>query len=126
MRVAPTAVRPGEAAAATVHVTARAGYHVTPEYPMSFRPGKESTVTFKSARLALTPATTTACQAEPSYTCALAVELPFTAPAQGEAVLAGTLHFSVCSAERCLIEKVPLLVRVGGALIGSPRATGGG
>ncbi|HET6438644.1 MAG TPA: hypothetical protein VFG59_11315 [Anaeromyxobacter sp.] len=94
--------------AVTIHLTARAGYHVNKDYPTAFRPGPDSTVTFASARVALKPTAATACAGEPGESCAVTLELPYRAAGSGEARLAGTLDFSVCSKERCLIEKVPL------------------
>ncbi len=100
--------RAGSTAMASLHVSARAGYHVNLDYPMAFRPAPESTAAFSAERIPLRPAAATPCQGRPAETCAVRLELPFTAPSKGAAHLAGTLAFSVCSADRCLIEKVLL------------------
>ena len=110
---APASARPGERATARVVVTARAPYHVNPDYPMAFRPDAASAPALTAARIALTDgAARTACEDRPGELCAVSAPLPFTAPAAGEARLSGTVAFSVCSAERCLIEKVPLAAEV--------------
>ena len=95
-------------AAAQLRLSSRAGYHVNLEYPIGFRPGPDSTITFREERVALTPAGRTACEGRPEETCAVVLALPGAVPEHGERRLAGTLAFSVCSPERCLIEKVPL------------------
>lgn len=96
--------RPGEA---RVVVTARAPYHVNRDYPMSFRPDGASTAVFAGPRAALGEgALRTPCKDHPDETCSVAAPLPFTAPAGGELRLAGTVAFSVCNPDRCIIEKV--------------------
>jgi hypothetical protein len=99
-------------AAFHLHLTSRAGYHVNLEYPMSFRTSPDSTVALGEARLALHPASSTPCDDHPKETCEVTVALPLTAPGTGEGHLSGTFAFSVCSAERCLIEKVKLLAAI--------------
>lgn len=105
----PAAVARGKPAEARVVVTARAPYHVNRDYPMSFRPGAASTATFAGARIPLGEgALRVACKDHPDEACSIAAPLPFTAPAGGEARLAGTVSFSVCNPDRCIIEKVML------------------
>jgi hypothetical protein len=109
----PSAARPGEAATARIVVTARGTYHVNPEYPMAFRPDPASTAAFAGARVALGEgAARTACKDRPEEACTVSAPLGFTAPAAGESRIVGTLAFSVCNPERCLIEKVPLSAAV--------------
>jgi len=96
--------RPGEA---RVVVTARGPYHVNRDYPMSFRPDVASTAAFGASRIPLGEgALRVPCKDHPEETCSIAAPLPFTAPAGGEARLAGTVSFSVCNPDRCIIEKV--------------------
>ncbi len=102
------AARAGQTSHAVARITALAGYHVNLEYPLSFRPSPEATVEFQGARIALTPASRAPCPGGGKDTCSITAEIPFTAPRAGEARLAGTLAFSVCTADRCLIEKVTL------------------
>ena len=105
----PEAVARGKPAAARVVVTARAPYHVNLDYPMSFRPDAASRAAFSGPRVPLgADALRVACKEHPDETCSIAAPLPFTAPAGGEARLAGTVSFSVCNPDRCIIEKVML------------------
>lgn len=100
-----TAKQPGVASAVVV---AKEGYHVNPDYPVAFKPAPESTVTFASERLALGTGTRTPCAApHEADACQAAFDVPFTA-APGAQTVQGTLAFSVCSADTCLIEKMPL------------------
>jgi hypothetical protein len=113
--VPPAAAKPGAAATARVVVKAKGPYHVNREYPMAFRPdAAASTVAFDGAKVALNQAGAekTACKDHPGEACAVSSPLPFTAKAAGDATLAGTVAFSVCNPERCLIEKVPLKATV--------------
>jgi hypothetical protein len=96
----------GKAAIAVLHLAARAGFHVNLEYPISFRPAPGSAA--GAERVALQPASRESCQGRSQETCAVRLELPLTAAGAGAAPVSGTLAFSVCSADRCLIEKVPL------------------
>ncbi len=91
------------AKAAVVHLAARAGFHVNLEYPITFRPAPGAAG--GAAKLALSPATKAPCKESPKDACAITLELPLPA---GDAPVEGTLAFSVCTAERCLIEKVAL------------------
>jgi hypothetical protein len=54
----------------------------------------------------------TPCADHPEETCTVSSPLPFTTPRIGEARLTGTVAFSVCNPDRCLIEKVRLSVVV--------------
>jgi hypothetical protein len=109
---APGPVRAGEPAEAWLRVTARGGYHVNEEYPMSFRPAGDATAGLGGDRVALQARTRAPCGGEGGGACEVTAPLPFVPPAPGEARLSGTLAFSVCTAERCLIEKVPLATPV--------------
>jgi hypothetical protein len=96
-----------------VIVRARGRYHVNREYPMSFRPDATASATFEGERVALGDgATLTPCADHPGDGCSVSAPLRFTARSAGEARLAGTVAFSVCNPERCLIEKVPLSATV--------------
>jgi hypothetical protein len=95
-------------ATAELHLSSRGGYHVNLDYPIGFLPAPDSTITFREQRVALTPAARTACEQRPQETCAVVLPLSGAPPEKGEARLSGTLAFSVCSADRCLIKKVAL------------------
>jgi len=109
MSVSPVA--PEATSTARLEVTSRAGFHVNLDYPMSFRASSEGSVALPKSRIALRPIATKPCAEGSQDSCSVSLEVPFTAPSKGEARVAGTLAFSVCSVERCLIEKVPLLAR---------------
>jgi hypothetical protein len=107
---APAAFRAGEPTAARVRITARGGYHVNPDYPLAFVPAADASADFASARVALTPSARTPCEAHPGDACEVVADVPLV-PRDGATLrVAGTVAFSVCTAERCLIEKVPLAV----------------
>ena len=109
----PAAARAGEAATARVVVKARGPYHVNREYPMAFRPDASATATFAGERIPLGEgAERTPCADHPGEACTIAAPLRFTPRAAGEARLAGTVAFSVCNPDRCLIEKVALAATV--------------
>ncbi len=100
----------GATGALLAQVTASDGFHVNPDYPLSFRPeGSTEGVAFDRARFELKDgAKTIPCAKEPKDACALSAEVPFTASAMGKARAAGVLSFSVCDPNQCLIEKVPV------------------
>jgi hypothetical protein len=108
----PAPLRAGVAATATVRLTARAGHHVNLEYPAAFKPDERSTVTFSGARVPLAVAASSPCPGRAAETCEVALALPFT-PAKGHSRLSGTALFSVCTVERCLIERVALGAEAG-------------
>ena len=109
----PTEAKAGEAATARVVVKARGHYHVNREYPTSFKPDAAALETFGAEKVALGQgADRTPCASQPAEACAMSAPLPFTPRGPGDVRLAGTVAFSVCSAEQCLIEKVPLAATV--------------
>jgi hypothetical protein len=105
----PPVVRAGEAAVALVLLGARAGHHVNLEYPASFRPDGAATARFSGPRVALAVGQRLPCAGRLGETCQVTLALPFT-PGAGPVRISGTVAFSVCTAERCLIEKVALAV----------------
>jgi hypothetical protein len=107
---APKVFRAGEQAAARVRITARGGYHVNLDYPLAFIPGADATADFASARVALTPSERSPCDGHPGDVCALAADVAFVPRDAAALRVAGTVAFSVCTAERCLIEKAALAV----------------
>jgi hypothetical protein len=103
----------GSAGAVQVSIGARPGFHVNPDYPVKFTPSDESTVTFASKAIALGEALKREpCEGHPDEACRASGLVSFTTGNAPSAVVAGTLAFSVCSAEQCLIEKQPLRVSV--------------
>lgn len=109
----PAALRAGERAAARVVVRARGTFHVNRDYPMAFRPEPGSVAAFGAEKVALGEgAARTPCAAHPEEACAVSAPLPILLAAPGPATLGGTVAFSVCNAEVCRIEKVPLTLAV--------------
>jgi len=109
----PASARAGEPAAARIVITARGPYHVNREYPVAFRPDASSRPAFAADWMPLGDgAVRTPCKDFPGEDCSVSAPLGFTAAAGGETRLSGTVAFSVCNPDRCLIEKVPLSATV--------------
>ncbi len=102
----------GRESNAAVTVTAKPGFHVNPEYPVTFKPEGFEAVKFTSDRVALTPGTKTPCADKAEDACKVAFALPVTPEKAGPAKVAGVVAFSVCSADKCLIEKVPVTLAI--------------
>jgi len=101
----------GAPGAVVVSISAKPGFHVNPDYPMKFTPSDESTVTFAAKAIALGEAVTREpCHGHPDEACRASAPVSFTTRNAPSVTVAGTLAFSVCSAEQCLIEKQPLRV----------------
>jgi hypothetical protein len=100
---APTAVKVGEAFPVVVKLSALSGYKVNQEYPIKFA--------LEGANFSFNPAVL---KKEQLTLAAKTAELKgqVTATAAGEHALQGKLSFSVCTEERCLIEKRELMVKV--------------
>ena len=104
----------GSEAAFLARVEARKGFHINAEYPVSFRPSTGSEgIRFERERYPLQEsAERVPCAKEAKDACELRARVPFTAAAPGDHRVGGILAFSVCSEEKCLIEKAPLEVHV--------------
>lgn len=102
----------GKESNAAVTVTAKPGFHVNPEYPVTFKPEGFEAVKFASERVALTPGTKTPCADKAEDACKVEFPLPVTPEKAGPAKVAGIVAFSVCSADKCLIEKVPVTLAI--------------
>jgi hypothetical protein len=96
-----------------VSLSARPGFHVNADYPVRFTPAEGSAVTFAAPSMNLKESLTyVPCAEHPEESCSASTALSFTAGAAGPATVAGTLAFSVCNPEQCLIEKQPLALAV--------------
>lgn len=104
-----TSGMPGVAVASVV---AREGFHVNPDYPVAFKPAAESTVKFGGERVPLDDGRKKPCAAKAEDACQVDFDLPFIAGEPGSNSVRGVLAFSVCSADKCLIEKVPLTLAI--------------
>jgi hypothetical protein len=111
----PPAWTAAEATHARVHIEARAGYHVNADYPLAFAPAEgpadRTSADFASHRVPLAPGMREACAGTGHDACTVDVLLPFTPRAGEELRVSGKVLFSVCSKDRCLIEKVPIELR---------------
>jgi hypothetical protein len=90
--------------AGTLTITARPPLHINPDYPAAFRPDPGG-VTFEGERVALGQELKKPCAAKAEDTCEATSTLRYTGGASGTSV-SGTVQFSVCEPEKCLIEKV--------------------
>lgn len=101
----------GKEAITTITIASRDGFHVNPDYPLSFKPAASDTVTFSGERLQLTATEKTPCKDHADDSCEVKVPLAFTPSKAGVASFEGVLSFSVCSEEKCLTPKERLTVR---------------
>jgi hypothetical protein len=109
----PAQTGPGARSAFAVTVAARGTFHVNHEYPTSFRVDPPPAgVRFPREKIdRQTGVVLEPCGAGQDA-CSARMLVPFVAGAAGEARLGGTLAFSVCDDERCLIEKVAVSLPV--------------
>jgi hypothetical protein len=107
---APSGAKAGVEAAATFAITAKGTFHVNPDYPLAFTPEGSKNAKFAGDKVKLSFGEKTPCAAKAEDACAVTVPLAVTPEQAGAATIAGTLAFSVCDPERCLIQKVPLEV----------------
>lgn len=103
----PKSLNAGAPAVAQFRLTTQGGYRFDLDYPCSFRPHPSATAKFAAERVPLTASTRKACAKAPGETCQVTLPLAFT-PAARTARVTGTLSFSVCNTERCLIQRVTL------------------
>lgn len=102
----------GKEATASVTVSSKNGFHVNPDYPVAFKVVGSQGVKFAEEHVRLTAATKTPCATKAEDNCSVEFPLPLTPEAAGPAKVAGVLAFSVCSADKCLIEKVPVSLAI--------------
>lgn len=100
---APSPVRAGQTAAASIVLNAKQPYHCNDKYPYKM------TLDAPSGGVSYPEAVVRSMSigAERST-----MSVAFTPSQQGKATVSGTLSFSVCTADKCLIEKRPLSVTV--------------
>jgi hypothetical protein len=104
----PASVAAGSSALAQVELMALGDFHVSPDYPMQFRGAETSSnVTWQQPVVERASFETAPC-ANGEAACRAIATVPFRVGQAGPAHAAGTLAFSVCSADRCVIEKVDL------------------
>ncbi len=100
---APSPVRSGQTSSAVVVLSAKDPYKCNDKYPYKFvLDAPSSGVSY--------PQPTVRGMAVAEKRSSMSV--PFTVAAAGPATIAGQLHFSICTADKCLIEKRKLSVTV--------------
>ncbi|HTV20691.1 MAG TPA: hypothetical protein VMG12_18535 [Polyangiaceae bacterium] len=93
---ATSPVTAGGPATVEAVLVAKTGYHCNAEYPHKFKLGAAP------AGLTYPEATVKGMQVTPERSV---LRIPVVAQSPGKATVAGTLQFSVCNDERCLVEK---------------------
>jgi hypothetical protein len=104
-------LRVGAEAIATITITAREGFHVNPDYPLSFKPVANEMFGVTGERMPLTSTEKTPCKEKADDNCEVKVPLKLTPKTAGVASFEGVLSFSVCSEEKCLTPKETLTLR---------------
>jgi hypothetical protein len=99
-------------ATSLIAVSTTGGFHLNADYPIVFVPKRDSAVQFSSDRIRPERGVTQPCADRRDETCAAELLVPLTPQRVGSALVSGMLHISVCSAETCLIEKIPLSVTI--------------
>lgn len=92
----------GKPSSVTVVLKAAAPFHCNDKYPYKFTPTPSAGLTFKEAvarGMNIAPSEAT-------------MDVGFTSTQAGKLTLTGELSFSVCTDDRCLVEKQPLSVTV--------------
>jgi hypothetical protein len=92
----------GKPSSVTVVLKAAAPFHCNDKYPYKFTPTPSAGLTFKEAvarGMNIAPSEAT-------------MDVGFTSTQAGKLTLSGELSFSVCTEDRCLVEKQPLSVTV--------------
>lgn len=92
----------GQAGTVTAVVNALGDYHINQEYPYKVALNDVAGVSFPEKTVK------NVSRGEKRAT----ISIPFTAEKAGSATITGTCSLSVCTAENCVIEKVPLSVSV--------------
>lgn len=99
---AQSPVRSGEGSTATVVLSCKAPFKCNQKYPYKMALDAPAGVSYASQTVR------SANVGEKSTT----LGVPFTAAAKGKATVGGTFSFSVCTDDKCLIEKRPLAVSI--------------
>lgn len=100
---------PGKQARLVVELTARAGFHVNEDYPLSFRPAKsEGAEPLKPRFDRADGLALERCKEQPAHACGARLPVVFVVSRAERVEVKGTFAFSVCDPNRCLIQKVEL------------------
>jgi hypothetical protein len=87
----------GKPGSVDVQVSAKGGYHCNDKYPYKFKVGDSPGVRFAAPVFTKDALTLEQLRAT--------MKLDFTPESPGKKTIAGSFAFSLCSAERCLVEK---------------------
>ncbi len=95
----------------TIKATTRIGFHVNEDYPNRFI--ADTGGDFEQQRFELgNGLTLTRCDEDGTRQCAVTVRAKFTPRGSGPMLLGGVLSLGTCDKERCLIDKIPVLIQV--------------
>ncbi|HEY4157061.1 MAG TPA: hypothetical protein VGM29_03150, partial [Polyangiaceae bacterium] len=94
----------GQAGEADIVLVAKAPYHVNDKYPYKFKLKESPGLTFPNLVIAKDAVKLEAMKAE--------IPVAFTPQGAGKKVVAGQLSFSVCTADKCQIEKRELALDI--------------
>jgi hypothetical protein len=94
----------GKPASAQVVLIPKAGYHTNDKYPYKFKTATNAGVSYRTSVFTKEDVTLEEHRAT--------MKLDFTPDSAGEKTLSGQFAFSVCSAEKCLVEKRDLTLSV--------------
>lgn len=111
-RLVGRAVR-GSNARLEVVVTTRAGYHLNDDYPLNFRPKASASAAFERPRVDRADGMAfERCERDAAHSCTARIPVTFTPKVVGAVEVGGTVAFSACDPDRCIIKKVDLTVPV--------------
>lgn len=94
----------GKPAAAEIVLSPKGGFHTNDKYPYKFRTADSPGVAFRAPVFTKEDVTLDEQKAR--------MKLDFTPESAGEKAISGQFAFSVCSADKCLVEKRDLTVKV--------------
>lgn len=97
-------VTAGKPAAAEVVLLPKGGYHTNDKYPYKFKAATTDGVAFRAPVFTKEDVTLDEHKAT--------MKVDFTPDSSGEKTISGQFAFSVCSAEKCLVEKRDLTLKV--------------
>jgi len=98
------ALTAGAPGSVEIQLLARGGYHCNDKYPYKFKVGESSGVKFRAPVFTLDAVTLEEKRAT--------MKLELTPETKGEQTVRGVFAFSVCTAERCLVEKRELEIKI--------------
>ncbi|MFT3841588.1 MAG: hypothetical protein QM723_31660 [Myxococcaceae bacterium] len=104
-------VKRDQPATLVIKASARAGFHVNEDYPTKFTADTGGDFD----RVKSEPGngiTLDKCDGDSSKKCTATVRVRFTPRGDGSMLLGGVLALGTCDKDRCLIDKIPVLIQV--------------